>query len=88
VASNPPPYTASINADNPNRLIPPADIPPPPPIDLRAGANKLATRTTNVAQDVLAKTRSMFHALLPGSNGDADNGGGQGQSSSASQFTD
>src|SRR6185437_13336193 len=33
VASNPPPYTASINADNPNRLVPPADIPPPPPID-------------------------------------------------------
>jgi hypothetical protein len=88
VASNPPPYTASINSDNPNRLVPPADIPPPPPIDLRAGANKLATRTTNMAQDVLAKTRSMFHALLPGANGDADNGGGQGQSSSASQFTD
>ena len=88
VASNPPPYTASINSDNPNRLVPPADIPPPPPIDLRAGANKFATRTTNMAQDVLAKTRSMFHALLPGANGDADNGGGQGQSSSASQFTD
>jgi hypothetical protein len=84
---NPAPYTASINADNPNRLVPPADIPPPPPMDLRAGADRLATRTNNMAQDVLAKTKSMFHSLLPGgSNGDS--GGGQGQSSSASQFTD
>jgi hypothetical protein len=82
---NPAPYTASINAGNPNRLIPPADIPPPPPIDLRADADKLATRTNNMAHDVLAKTKSMFHALLPGSNGDS---GGDRQSSSASQFTD
>jgi hypothetical protein len=84
---NPAPYTASINADNPNRLVPPADIPPPPPIDLlRARATNLADRTNNVAHDVLAKTKSMFHSLMPGSNGDS--GGGQGQSSSASQFTD
>jgi hypothetical protein len=81
---NPPPYTASINPDDSNRLVPPADIPPPPPIDLRAGADKLATRTNNMAHDVLAKTKSMFHALLPGSNGD----NGDRQSSSASQFTD
>jgi hypothetical protein len=87
VASNGAPYTASINPDNSNRLVPPADIPPPPPLDLRADANKLATRTNNMAQDVLAKTKSMFHALVPGSNGDS--GGGQGQSSSAGQqFTD
>ena len=83
---NPAPYTASISPDNPNRLVPPADIPPPPPIDLRAGADRLATRTNNMAQDVLAKTKSMFHSLLPGgSNGD---NGGDRQSSSASQFTD
>jgi hypothetical protein len=83
-ASNPsapsPPYTASVD---PNRPVPPAEIPPPPPrtpIDLRADADRLATRTNNMAQDVLAKTRSMFHALLP--NGDRQS------SSSASQFTD
>jgi hypothetical protein len=73
------PYTASVD---PNRPVPPAEIPPPPPrppIDLRADADKLATRTNNMAQDVLAKTKSMFHALLPGSDR---------QSSSASQFTD
>jgi hypothetical protein len=86
MASNPAPYTASINPDNPNRLVPPADIPPPPPIDLRAGADRFATRTNNMAHDVLAKTKSMFHSLLPGSN--SDNGGGDRQSSSASQFTD
>jgi hypothetical protein len=86
---NPAPYTASINPDDPNRLVPPADIPPPPPIDvLRARADRLATRTNNVAQDVLAKTKSMFHSLLPGSNGDGGGGGGDRQSSSASQFTD
>jgi hypothetical protein len=86
LASNPPPYTASINADNPNRLVPPADIPPPPPFDLlRARADKFATRTNNMAQDVLSKTKSMFHSLLPGSHGDE---GGDRQSSSASQFTD
>jgi hypothetical protein len=80
-----PAATASIrNDDDPNRPTPPAEIPPPPPIDLRADATNLATRTNNMAQDVLAKTKSMFHALLPNSNGN----GGNGQSSSASQFTD
>jgi hypothetical protein len=75
------PYTAAID---PSRPTPPAEIPPPPPIDLRADATNLANRTNNMAQDVLAKTKSMFHALLPNTNGN----GGSGQSSSASQFTD
>ncbi|MBV8926042.1 MAG: hypothetical protein JOZ74_11810 [Bradyrhizobium sp.] len=83
-ASDQAPYTASIRTDDPNRPTPPADIPPPPPappLDLRADATNLATRTNNMAQDVLAKTKSMFHALIPGNNA-------TGQSSSASQFTD
>jgi hypothetical protein len=79
-----PAATASIRNDDPNRPTPPAEIPPPPPIDLRADANNLAARTNNMAQDMLAKTKSMFHALLPNSNGNS----GNGQSSSASQFTD
>lgn len=78
--------TASVRNDDPNRPTPPAEIPPPPPIDLRADASNLAARTNNMAQDVLAKTRSMFHALLPNTNGNSNGGGGQ--SSSASQFTD
>lgn len=70
------PYTASID---PNRPTPPADIPPPPPIDLRADTNKFAARTTNMAQDMLRTAKSMFHAVLPNTDG---------QSSSASQFTE
>ena len=82
----PAPYTASINNDDPNRPVPPADIPPPPPIDLRAGANKLASHTHDVAQHMLSAARSMFHAVLP--NSDADSQQPQQQSSSNSQFTD
>jgi hypothetical protein len=76
-----PPYTASVD---PNRPVPPAEIPPPPPrlpIDLKADADKLASRTTNMAQDVLAKTKNMFHALLPNTDR-------QSSSASQSQFTD
>ena len=68
---------------DPNRPTPPADIPPPPPMDIRADASKLATRTTNMAQDVLRSAKSMFHAVIPGSSSDR-----QQNSSSASQFTD
>jgi len=74
-----PSYTGAID---PNRPVPPAEIPPPPPrppIDLRTDTDKLATRTNNMAKDVLAATKNMFHSLLPGSDQ---------QSGSASQFTD
>jgi hypothetical protein len=79
-AAAPSPYTASVD---PNRPVPPAEIPPPPPIDIRADASKLATRTTNMAQDMLRSAKSMFHAVIPGSGSDR-----QQSSSSASQFTD
>jgi hypothetical protein len=77
-----PANTASIRNDDPSRPTPPAEIPPPPPIDLRADASKLATRTNNMAQDVLHAAKSMFHAVLPNSDRQ------QSSSSSASQFTD
>lgn len=76
-----PAYTASVD---PNRPTPPAEIPPPPPrppIDLRAGAADAVSHTKNVAEDVLAATKSMFHALLPGSDRNNNNNGAQ-------QFTD
>jgi hypothetical protein len=75
-----PPYTASVDPDRPT---PPAEIPPPPPkppIDLRAGAANAVSHTKNVAEDMLAATKSMFHALLPGSDRNSANG--------AQQFTD
>jgi hypothetical protein len=73
----PPPYTASID---PNRPTPPAEIPPPrPPVDLKAEAANAMTHTKNVAEDMLAAAKSMFHAVIPGTDR---------QSSSASQFTD
>ena len=75
-----PPYTASVD---PNRPTPPAEIPPPPPrppLDLRAGAAEAMSHTKNVAEDMLAATKSMFHALLPGSDQNSSNG--------AQQFTD
>ncbi|WP_262047223.1 hypothetical protein [Bradyrhizobium sp. Bra78] len=65
----PPPYTASVGGENPNRLTPPADIPVPmiaPPLDLRADAGASMPRPkTNVADDMLSGVKSMFHSVLP-----------------------
>jgi hypothetical protein len=75
-----PPYTASVDPDRPT---PPAEIPPPPPrppLDLRTGAANAVSHTKNVAEDMLAATKSMFHALVPGSD--------RNSSSGAQQFTD
>jgi hypothetical protein len=66
-----PPYTASVSADDPNRPIPPADIPSPPvqpPLDLRAdvaAAPNPRDHTRNVAEDMLSAAKSMFHAVIP-----------------------
>jgi hypothetical protein len=63
-----PPYTASIRSDDPNRPTPPAEIPTPPPLDLRAAANEATNakeRAKAVAEDVLSAAKSMFHTVLP-----------------------
>jgi hypothetical protein len=63
-----PPYTASIRNDDPNRPTPPAEIPAPPPLDLRAAANEAASardRAKAVAEDMLSAAKSVFHAVLP-----------------------
>jgi hypothetical protein len=75
---SPPPSTASID---PNRPTPPAEIPPPrAPIDnIKAEATNAMTHTKNVAEDMLSAAKSVFHAVIPGTDR---------QSSSASQFTD
>jgi hypothetical protein len=63
-----PPYTASVRNDDPNRPTPPAEIPTPPPLDLRAAANEAASakeRAKAVAEDMLSAAKSMFHTVLP-----------------------
>ncbi len=60
-----PPYTASIRNDDPSRPTPPAEIPAPPPLDLRAEANNARDHAKNVAEDVLSAAKSMFHTVLP-----------------------
>jgi len=63
-----PPYTASIRNDDPNRPTPPAEIPSPPPLGLRAAANEAASardRAKAVAEDMLSAAKSVFHTVLP-----------------------
>ena len=63
-----PPYIASIHNDDPNRPTPPAEIPSPPPLDLRAAANEAASardRAKAVAEDMLSAAKSVFHTVLP-----------------------
>jgi hypothetical protein len=62
------PYTASVRNDDPNRPTPPAEIPAPPPLDLRAAANEANNardRAKAVAEDMLSAAKSMFHTVLP-----------------------
>jgi hypothetical protein len=58
--------SVSARGDDPQRPTPPADIPDPRPLDLRADAvvDPPAPRTT-VADDVLSAAKSMFHSVLP-----------------------
>jgi len=56
-----PPYTSSVQIDDPLRPTPPADIPTAPPsrpLDLHADGK-------TVAEDMLSAAKSMFHAVLP-----------------------
>jgi hypothetical protein len=64
-SSTNPPYTASVRNDDPSRPTPPAEIPNPPPLDLRAAANDANNRAKNVAEDMLSAAKSMFHTVLP-----------------------
>jgi hypothetical protein len=67
-SSTNPPYTASVRNDDPSRPTPPAEIPAPPPLDLRAAANEAGNardRAKNVAEDMLSAAKSMFHTVLP-----------------------
>ncbi len=61
------PRPSSAGHDDPRRLTPPADIPDPRPLDLRADAvpDQPPKERTNVAEDVLSAAKSMFHSVLP-----------------------
>ena len=62
------PYPSSAQAYDPNRPVPPADIPSPQPLELRTdnnGVPPLQQHDKNVAEDMLAAAKSVFHAVLP-----------------------
>jgi hypothetical protein len=62
------PRSSSAGRDDPRRPTPPADIPDPRPLDLRADAipdQPPKHEHTNVAEDVLSAAKSMFHSVLP-----------------------
>ena len=62
------PRQSSAGRDDPRRPTPPADIPDPRPLDLRADAipdQPPKREHTNVAEDVLSAAKSMFHSVLP-----------------------
>jgi hypothetical protein len=62
-----PSYPATARGDDPHRPTPPADIPDPRPLDLRADAidQPHPREHTTVAEDVLSAAKSMFHSVLP-----------------------
>ncbi len=61
-----PGYPPTARVDDPHRPTPPADIPDPRPLDLRADAvDSPAREHTTVAEDVLSAAKSVFHSVLP-----------------------
>lgn len=61
-----PGYPSTARMDDPGRPTPPADIPDPRPLDLRADAVDSPARVpTTVAEDVLSAAKSVFHSVLP-----------------------
>jgi hypothetical protein len=61
-----PGYPSTARVDDPHRPTPPADIPDPRPLDLRADAvDSPAREHTTVAEDMLSAAKSVFHSVLP-----------------------
>jgi len=62
-----PSNSVAARIDDPRRPVPPADIPPARPLDLRAiqPSDPLAQEHHNVAEDMLLAAKSMFHAVVP-----------------------
>jgi hypothetical protein len=78
-AQTKPSYPVTARGDDPRRPTPPADIPDPRPLDLRADAVAPKPREhTNVAEDVLSAAKSMFHSVLPHNSAKEDDQDSQG----------
>jgi hypothetical protein len=61
-----PAYPPTARVDDPHRPTPPADIPDPRPLDLRADAVDSPPRErTSVAEDILSAAKSAFHSVIP-----------------------
>lgn len=62
-----PSNSVAARIDDPRRPVPPADIPPARPLDLRAeqSSDPAAQEHHNVAEDMLLAAKSMFHAVVP-----------------------
>lgn len=62
-----PSNSVAARIDDPRRPVPPADIPPARPLDLRAiqPSDPSAQEHHNVAEDMLLAAKSMFHAVVP-----------------------
>jgi hypothetical protein len=61
-----PGYPSTARVDDQHRPTPPADIPDPRPLDLRADAvDSPAREHTTVAEDMLSAAKSVFHSVLP-----------------------
>jgi hypothetical protein len=58
------PDAATVADNDSGRLVPPADIPLAPLLNLSSG-NAQSSRQTTVADDMLSTAKSVFHAVLP-----------------------
>jgi hypothetical protein len=61
-----PAYPPVARVDDPHRPTPPADIPDPRPLDLRADAvDSPPKERTSVAEEMLSAAKSVFHSVIP-----------------------
>jgi hypothetical protein len=61
-----PAYPPTARVDDPHRPTPPADIPDPGPLDLRADAvDSQPHGRRSVAEDMLSAAKSVFHSVIP-----------------------
>lgn len=58
------PDAATVADNDSSHLVPPADIPLAPLLDLSPGSSQ-PPRQTTVADDMLSAAKSVFHAVLP-----------------------